>query len=232
MRVVAFVLYLFYMPEMGKPSPDHPDLFGWDPLYGIAADRDWSKTLIAPGWVRYFFALMPPLDHAAALDVFAHELRRSHDLRGWPIGPERYHLTLCGIERYGGAAGWEIAALEKIGASMVASTFTIAFDHVAGHGSLGDRQAIFLETSQTFPILDRLQGRLRREMRAKGFRTPSKFGPHVTLLYDERPFSRAIIPPASFQVREFVLIRSIHGESRHDHLARWPLSGGRLAAPA
>lgn len=211
------------MLEMGKPSPDQPDLFDWDPRYGIAADRDWSKTLIAPGWVRYFFALVPPPEHAAALDAFAHELRRSHDLRGWPIGPERYHVTLCGIERYGGAADKEIAALEKIGASVVASSFTVAFDHVAGHGSVGDRQAIFLETSLTFAILDKLQRSLRREMRARGFRTPSKFGPHVTLLYDECPFSKPMVPPVTFPVREFVLIRSVHGMSRHDHLARWQL---------
>ncbi|AZO77545.1 hypothetical protein B5U98_23065 [Bosea sp. Tri-39] len=185
--------------------------------------RDWSKTLVAPGWIRYFFALVPPPKDAAAIDAFAHDLRSSHDLRGWPIGLARYHVTLCGIERYGGAASEEIAALEKVGASVVAPGFTVAFDHVAGHGKRGDRQAVFLETSQTFSILDRLQRSLRREMRARGFRTPSKFGPHVTLLYDERPFSKPIIPPASFPVREFVLIRSVHGTSRHDHLARWQL---------
>ncbi len=115
---------------------------------------------------------------------------------------------------------------------MVARSFTVAFDHVAGHGNPGDRQAVFLETSQTFAILDKLQRSLRREMRARGFRTPSKFGPHVTLLYDERPFSKLMVPPVTFPVRDFVLIRSVHGESRHDHLASWPLSGGRLAAPA
>jgi 2'-5' RNA ligase len=214
---------LFYTLEMGKPSPDQPDLFGWDHRHGIAADRDWSKTLIAPGWVRYFFALVPPPEDAAAIDAFAHDLRRSHDLRGRPIGPERYHLTLCGVERYGGATNEEIAALERIAASMVVSQFTIAFDHVAGHGKRGDRQAIFLETSETFSILDGLQRSLRIEMRVRGFRMPSKFGPHVTLLYDERPFSKPIIPPASFPVREFVLIRSVHGASHHDHLARWLL---------
>lgn len=217
---------------MGRPSPDQPDLFGWDARYGIVGGRDWSKTLIAPGWVRYFFALVPPPEHAAALHAFAHGLRRSDGLRGWPIGPERYHLTLCGIERYGGAANEEIAALEKVGASMVSPGFTVAFDHVAGHGKSGDRQAIFLETSQTFAILDKLQRSLRREMRARGFRTPSKFGPHVTLLYDECSFSKLMVPPVSFPVREFVLVRSVHGESRHDHLARWPLGGGRLSAPA
>jgi len=222
-RVVAFVLYLFYILNMGKPRLDRPDLFGWDPRYGIAADRDWSKTLIAPGWVRYFFALVPPPEHAAAIHAFAHGLRRSHGLRGWPIGPDRYHLTLGGIERYGGATNEEIATLERIAASMVVLQFTVAFDHVAGHGKRGDRQAIFLETSETFSILDGLQRSLRIEMRARGFRMPSKFGPHVTLLYDERPFSKPIIPPAGFPVREFVLIRSVHGASHHDHLAHWKL---------
>jgi 2'-5' RNA ligase len=220
------------MLEMGKPSPDQPGLFGWDSRYGIAGDRDWSRTVVAFGWVRYFFALVPPPEHAATIHALAHDLRRSDGLRGWPIGTERYHVTLCGIERYGGAAREEIVALERIGASMLASGFTVAFDHIAGHGKPGDRQAIFLETSLTFPILGRFQGRLRREMRARGFRTPSKFGPHVTLLYDECPFSKLMVPPVSFPVQDFVLIRSVHGASRHDHLARWPLGGGRLSAPA
>ncbi|WP_186417469.1 hypothetical protein [Bosea sp. CS1GBMeth4] len=217
---------------MGKPSPDQPDLFGWTPRHGIAADCDWSKTLIAPGWVRYFFALVPSPEDAAAIDALAHELRWLHGLRGRPLGPERYHVTLCGIERYGGAARDEIAALERTAASMVAAQFTVAFDHVAGHGRPGDRQAIFLETSETFPIVDKLQRNLRREMRRRGFRTPSKFGLHVALLYDECSFSKPMIPPVSFPVREFVLVRSVHGESRHDHLARWPLGGGRLSTPA
>ena len=217
---------------MGKPSPDQFDLFDWDPRYGGVADRDWSKTPITPGWVRYFFALVPPPEEAAAIDALAHELRWLHGLRGWPIGPERYHVTLCGIERYGGAAREEIATLEKIAASIVARSFTVAFDHVAGHGKPGDRQAIFLETSQTFAILDKLQRNLRREMRVRGFRTPSKFGPHVTLLYDECRFSKLMVPPVTFPVREFVLVRSVHGESRHEHIARWPLGGGRPSAPA
>lgn len=208
---------------MGKPSPDRPDLFDWDPRYGIAADRDWSKTPIVPGWVRYFFAVVPPPEYAAAIHAFAHGLRRSHGLRGWPIGAERYHLTLGGIERYGGATDEEIATLERIGASIVESSFSVAFDHVAGYGGPGDRQAIFLETSETFSILDRLQRRLCREMRARGFWMPSKFGPHVTLLYDECPFDKPIIPSESFPVREFVLIRSVYGASHHDHLSRWPL---------
>jgi 2'-5' RNA ligase len=210
---------------MGKPSPDQRGLFDWDPRHGITADRDWSKTQIAPGWVRYFFAVVPPPEHAAEIHAFAHGLRRSYGLRGWPLGPERYHLTLGGIERYGGATNEEIATLERIAASIVASRFSVAFDHVAGYGGPGDRQAIFLETSETFSILDRLQGRLCREMRARGFPMPSKFGPHVTLLYDECPFDKPIIPPAGFPVREFVLIRSVYGASHHDHLAHWSLGG-------
>jgi 2'-5' RNA ligase len=48
---------------------------------------------------------------------------------------------------------------------------------------------------------------------------------HVTLLYDKRVVDEQPIEPISWTVREFVLVRSLHGQTRHTDVARWQLRG-------
>jgi hypothetical protein len=43
---------------------------------------------------------------------------------------------------------------------------------------------------------------------------------HVTLLYDKR-----VVDEQPITVREFVLVRSLHGQTRHTDVARWQLRG-------
>jgi RNA 2',3'-cyclic 3'-phosphodiesterase len=56
-------------------------------------------------------------------------------------------------------------------------------------------------------------------------RAQSGFSPHVTLLYGDRKIAEHPVDPVSWTVREFVLVQSLHGESRHILLGRWPLRG-------
>jgi 2'-5' RNA ligase len=54
---------------------------------------------------------------------------------------------------------------------------------------------------------------------------PSRFMPHVTLLYDRQTVDAQGITPVSWRVTEFVLVHSLLGQSRHIVLGRWPLRG-------
>jgi len=47
--------------------------------------------------------------------------------------------------------------------------------------------------------------------------------PHMTLLYHERRIAEHPIEPVSWTANEFVLIRSLHGQTKHIELGRWPL---------
>ena len=50
--------------------------------------------------------------------------------------------------------------------------------------------------------------------------------PHVTLAYKGLPISEMLLDePVRWTVREFVLVRSLYGRGRHDHLGRWKLDG-------
>ena len=49
------------------------------------------------------------------------------------------------------------------------------------------------------------------------------YTPHVTLLYDDRAVAEQAITPIRWTAGEFVLVRSLIGQTLHIPLARWPL---------
>lgn len=69
----------------------------------------------------------------------------------------------------------------------------------------------------------------RRALRLKlldhGVFAPSSFNPHLTLLYGDHMVDKLISPPITWQIHEFVLVRSHQGRTHHDHLQRWKLQG-------
>jgi 2'-5' RNA ligase len=44
-------------------------------------------------------------------------------------------------------------------------------------------------------------------------------------MYGTLPIEEEIIEPIRWTVRDFALVHSVHRESRHIHLQRWPLCG-------
>jgi 2'-5' RNA ligase len=66
---------------------------------------------------------------------------------------------------------------------------------------------------------DELAGQMRRA----GFRVPRSYTPHMTLLWGDRCVGDHPMPPVGWMVRDFVLIRSLIGQSRHVELGRWCL---------
>lgn len=144
-------------------------------------------------------------------------------LRGNLVGPDRYHVSLCGIGAFGEAPSGIVDRLKQIGASIHEPRFDIFFDQAEAFGSSYGKRSLVLTASDTLPALLALQTRLHDAMQAANLPAAARFNPHITLLYDNPPGPRIEIPRLSFTVPDFVLIRSIHGTSRHDHLARWPL---------
>lgn len=214
---------------MRRSSPDQLDLFdgggGFEPV-------GHSPRLGGRPWSSCFFAALPPPTIAQSIDALGRNLRRATGLRGKLIGPDRYHITLCGTGAFGEIPCETVELLKQIGASVEEPVFDVFFDQTAAFGGSYGKRSLVLTASDTLPALITLQTRLHDAMQAANLPVDERFTPHITLLYDKRPVPRVGIPRVSFTVPEFVLIRSIHGESRHHHLARWPLGGGRPSAPA
>jgi 2'-5' RNA ligase len=97
--------------------------------------------------------------------------------------------------------------------------FRVVFDRVMSfrNGALvlrGDDGLIGLEILQQ-RLSDVLDGRPRQARR---------FTPHMTLLRDSRLVDERPIEPIGWTVREFVLVHSLLGRTRHRHLVRVPLA--------
>ena len=68
-----------------------------------------------------------------------------------------------------------------------------------------------------------LEARIERFVLAR--RACSRFTPHLTLFYGERPVGHRAVPAIGWHAREFVLIHGQTSPRRHDVLGRWPLRG-------
>lgn len=63
-------------------------------------------------------------------------------------------------------------------------------------------------------------------MRAAGLEGELEDGasrPHMTLFHNAPQLGSQPIDPLGWRVSQLVLIRSHHGSSRHEEIARWPL---------
>lgn len=175
---------------------------------------------------RYFFAIVPTAEAGRAIDRIADGFRRSHDLRGPIIGPARYHISLCGVGAPGPVPDEIPSKLQAIGDQVRCQPFDVGFDHAVSFSQGARKRPLVLAHSEGLPALGWLQATLRRAMMAGGLPANGQFNPHLTMLYDEQIVLETGIPPLRWNAREFVLIRSVNGEARHRHLARWPLGGG------
>ena len=172
---------------------------------------------------NYFFAIVPTAETGREIDRIADGFRRLHDLRGSIIGPGRYHISLCGVGGPGPAPDEVLSKLQAIGDQVRCQPFDVGFDHAVSFSQGARKRPLVLANSEGLPALGWLQAGLRRAMAACELQAKSQFNPHLTMLYDEQVVLETGIPPLRWTVRDFLLIHSVHGESRHRRLARWPL---------
>jgi 2'-5' RNA ligase len=177
---------------------------------------------------RLFFALVPTPD--AALDIArqARLLKEEYGLKGRPIAIGRLHVTLRYLGDYLGLPQ-AVAAAAMVAASGVrAAPFDVVFDRAASfHGRPRNRPFVLLggEGKEGCGALAALHQALGAALENAGLvSAPSRYKPHVTLLYDNRYVPERAIEPIVWTAHEFVLVHSLLGRSRHTPLARWPLT--------
>ena len=172
---------------------------------------------------RYFFAILPTAEAARAIACIADGFRKAHDLRGPIIGPDRYHISLCGVGAPGPAPDEVLSKLQAIGDQVRCQPFDVGFDHAVSFSQGARKRPLVLASREGLPALGWLHAGLRRAMAASELQAKSQFNPHLTMLYDEQIVAETGIRPLRWTVRDFVLVHSVTGEGRHRHLARWPL---------
>lgn len=175
---------------------------------------------------RLFLAIFPDSDTAGQLaDLAARECAR-HDLRGKPLPGDRFHVTLFHLGDWAGLRDDIVAAAMQAGARAKAAPFDVRFDRT-GSFSGGREKLPFVLKAQSAGNAElrafrtTLGGLLREAGVEHG--TANSFEPHVTLAYDARMIAAEAVTPISWRVREFVLVHSLLGKTRHIRLGRWLL---------
>jgi 2'-5' RNA ligase len=105
--------------------------------------------------------------------------------------------------------------------------FRVSFDWVASFRSK-DKHPLVLRGDDGVSGLILLREKLvAATVDIQGVLSSAKngFTPHLTLLYDEQEVREEAVEEICWTVNEFVLIRSIYGQSEHRVLKRWPLQG-------
>ncbi len=174
---------------------------------------------------RLLFAIVPDVETAARIENVAHRLRLERGLSGAPLLMERFHVTLHHIGDYHGLPNGHVEAASRAAAMLAASPFEVTFDRAGSFDSRTSNHPFVLSSGEGAASLNTFRNGLADAMaRAKvGRKMTAQFTPHVTLLYDRKCVEPLPIAPIRWTVREFVLLHSLLGQTRHIQLGRWSL---------
>lgn len=177
---------------------------------------------------HFFFALLPDAATRAEIARVGERFRKSHRLIGTPIDPDDLHLTVCDMGRPQNLRQSLEGALLAAAAEVSVKEFRITLDSALRLSASHDGNFPFVLSADTASVEAALK--LRRALAEAQQRLGLQVGgvssylPHVTLLRGHAVDAvQESIVPVGWDAREFVLIRSFFGQSRHQVMGRWPL---------
>ncbi len=167
---------------------------------------------------RLFFALFPPPLVARRIAHWAERFGPHAAL----VRADRLHVRLDILDDSDMFPSDVAERLIEVSTLIAADPFMIELDQVSGGGG-----TIALRPRLRNPALQSLASAISGARAEAGIagREGYRFSPHLTLLYREgRPFSETVTPFA-WEVKEFTLVHSLLGHTRHVPLGSWPLTG-------
>lgn len=178
---------------------------------------------------RLFFALRPDSETSAHVGGLRQRFFREHCLTGRPIELEHLHVSLQSIGDYASLPRNIIYGAQLAANSVLMPPFEAIFRSIKSF----QRLPSFAGRPGRWPLvllgegdgLGALHRKLGTAMAKNGLRSGIDFKPHMTLLYGEKPIAKQEIEPIRLLVKEFVLIHSERGLTRHNVIDRWPLRG-------
>lgn len=172
-----------------------------------------------------FFALFPVSGAAEAATQLVQRMRREHGLQGKALPEARLHITLSHLGDFEGIPPNIVEIARAAAGSIAAPSFEVTFDRVMSFGGKSGNLPFVLWGKDGVAALTAFQKQLVLALKRHGLRVRSGFRPHMTLLYDDHSVAERLVEPVSWVAREFVLVHSLLGQTRHVHLAHWPLGG-------
>jgi RNA 2',3'-cyclic 3'-phosphodiesterase len=173
-----------------------------------------------------FFAIYPDVMMADRLLMLAQQLRERCGLKGRPLRKELFHTTLFALPPSGKLTRERVAAAREAGDALAVRPFEVEFDSAMSFARALSKHPFVLSGDEGLGRWKEFQGLLGlASLKAGAVQSLPPYQPHLTLLYDEQVVPRQRVEPIRWTVREFFLVRSIHGENRHEVLGQWALRG-------
>jgi 2'-5' RNA ligase len=179
------------------------------------------------GRYNLFFAFLPEPAVVSQVSDLGKRVCGAHRFRGKPIWPDRLHVTLlsamdvyCGLEE-------NIDRAKRAGARIDAAAFDVALDVTESFFVRTASHPFVLTSGKGIAAASWLRQLLIVAMIEEGFEVPipGGFSPHMTLMWADRCVEQYPTLPIQWTVREFALVLSHVGQSRHEYLAHWRLRG-------
>jgi len=180
----------------------------------------WTIPGDAP--VNLFFALLPPPEISPAIEMLGGALQRAHRLNGRRIMKDRLHNTLAAVHSAGSLTE-NIERAKWIGARIKYRSFPVRFEWTGSFKSGQRRYPLVLRGEDGLKSLVGFQQEVCEQMARAGLAVARNYTPHITLLWADRCVDEYPIAPIGWTVRDFVLVMSLVGQSRHIPVARWQL---------
>jgi RNA 2',3'-cyclic 3'-phosphodiesterase len=174
-----------------------------------------------------FFSVFPEPPAAVRIAQLAQDLRCRYRLGGRPLLTPRFHSSLYGFDSCDATPATVVAKARQAAAIVTARPFRVSFDCVMSFSGKDGRYPLVLVGEDGVIGLTMLHSSLCTAPRTMGIpsKAHSSFTPHVTLLYDARRVDEQPIESICWPVREFVLVFSLIGRTKHVPLERWQLRG-------
>ena len=174
---------------------------------------------------RLFLASFPDSDTAAGIAALAAARCAAHGLRGRPLLPGRFHVTLFHLGDTSGLRQDVVDAATVAASRLKAAPFDLAFGQVGSFAGRREKLPFVLRARDGNTALRAFHAALSVQLREVGLGrfTTAAFEPHVTLAYDVRMVASHDVAPIVWRAREFVLVHSLLGKTQHVTLGRWTL---------
>jgi 2'-5' RNA ligase len=176
---------------------------------------------------RIFFAVLPDAEAAARIHALAEGIKAENDLGGNLILPEHLHITLFHLGDWRELPTAIVEIASRAAAEVSAAPFAVTCRRVESFRNRTGIYPFVLLAEQGATPLHAFQKALGAALKKNGLggATQGDFKPHVTLLRHDTRMKPIAVEPLTWTVRDFVLIHSLLGQTRHVHLGRWRLNG-------
>ena len=169
---------------------------------------------------RVFFATRPDEFTGARIARFTSRLAQEQPLRGRPIGRNRLHATLGMVGVWPESPPADAIDLARqIGDQIAMRPFKVTFKRLQSWRRSSGPLVLVGDDDEVIGL------RWLHDALYETCGAPPEphFYPHISLIWSRDSVPEQAVDPFSWMVREFVLIRSVYGQGRHDVLGCWPL---------